>query len=144
MTSVIANVNRLAAKKTTMGMVTIRRDAIAVVSARGTVAGWGSITSSAGKGPAIAKDAHCLRLGIINDNNDHCSCCHPPPFRRVTIRHGPLPWALMADVDIAATIQNNVSPSKIVVPVANAKDGEEGGKRRVEGGGITIVVGRSK
>jgi hypothetical protein len=74
--SVIANVNGAAATTTTMGVVAIGRDAIAVVSARGTIDGRGLITSGAGKGPATTKDAHCLHLGIINDDNDHCSCCH--------------------------------------------------------------------
>jgi hypothetical protein len=45
--SIIANVNGAAAKITTMGMATIGRDATAVVSARGTVAGRGSTTSGA-------------------------------------------------------------------------------------------------
>ncbi len=107
------------------------------VSTRETVAGSGSITSGAGKGPATAKDAHCLRLSIINDDNDRCSCRHPPPLRRVTItiRHCPRPHALPEDVDLMATIQDDVLLSKIVVPIANAKDGEEGREWRVEGGG---------
>jgi hypothetical protein len=135
--SVIANVNGVAANTMTMGMVAIERDTIAVVSARGTVDSYGLITSGAGKGPATSNDAHCLRLGTINDDNDCCSRRHPPPLCCVSCH--PRPCALAADVDIAATIQDNVPPSKIVVSIANAKDGEEdgeeGGERRVEGGG---------
>ncbi len=76
--SIIANVDGAAAKTTTMGVVAIGRDTIAVVSARGMIAGRGLITSGAGKGPATAKDAHRLRLGIINDKDDLCSHRHTP------------------------------------------------------------------
>jgi hypothetical protein len=135
MTSVIANVNRAAAKTTTMGVVTIGRNPIAVVSARRMVASRGLITSNAGKGPATTKDAHCSHLGIINDNNDCCSCRHPPPLCRITIRHCLRPRALLAEVNITATIRDNVPLSKIVVPGANTKDKEEGREWRVEVGG---------
>jgi hypothetical protein len=76
--SVIANVDRAATKTTTMGVVAIGRDTIAVVSTRGMIASCGLITNGVGKGPATAKDAHCLRLGIINDDNDRCSGRHAP------------------------------------------------------------------
>ncbi len=62
MTSVITDVDRATAKTTAMGMVAIGRDAIAVVSTRGTVAHRSLITSGAGKGPATAKDAHACAL----------------------------------------------------------------------------------
>ncbi len=77
-TSVITDVDGAAAKTTTMGVVAIGRDAIAVVSARGTIAGCRLINSHAGKGPATTKDAHRSRLGIIDDNDDHCSHHHTP------------------------------------------------------------------
>jgi hypothetical protein len=67
-TSVIANVNGAAAKTTTMGVVVaIGRDAMAVVSVRGTVADRGSITSGAGKGPAmpIARASASLMTTMI-------------------------------------------------------------------------------
>jgi hypothetical protein len=133
--SVVADVDRAAAKMTTMGMLAIRRDTIAVVSTRGMVAGGGSITSSEGKGSVTAKDAHRLCLGIINDDNDHCSCRHPPPLCRVTIHCRPWSQALAADINVAATVRDNIPLSKIVVPIANTKEGEEGRERRVEGGG---------
>jgi hypothetical protein len=75
--SVISDVDGAAAKTTTMGVVAIGRDAIAVVSARGTIASCSLITSLAGNGPVTAKDAHCLHLSIINDGADRCSRCHP-------------------------------------------------------------------
>ncbi len=78
MTSVITDVDRAAAKTATMGVVAIRRDAIAVVSVRGTIAGHGLITSGVEKGPATAKDAQGLRLGIIDDDDDLCSRRHTP------------------------------------------------------------------
>jgi hypothetical protein len=105
-TSIIANINGLEAKMMTTGMVAIGWDAIAVVSTRGAVSGYCSITSGAGKGPAAAKDAHCLRLGIINDEDDRCSRCHPPPLCRVNCH--PRPHALTADVNIVATVQDDV------------------------------------
>jgi hypothetical protein len=80
--SVIADVNGVAANTMTTDVVTIKRGAIAVVRARGTVDSPGLITSGAGKGSATAKDAHCLQLGIIDDGDDCCSCCHPPPLHR--------------------------------------------------------------
>jgi hypothetical protein len=82
--SVIADVNGAAAKTTTMGVVAIGRDAVAVVSARETIAGHGLITSGAGKGLATAKDDNCLRLGIIDDDNDHCSRRHNPINSRLS------------------------------------------------------------
>jgi hypothetical protein len=66
-------------------------------------------------------------------------------------------WATNAGCKEGGPVAN-VLPSKIIVPVANAEDGEEGGDDGFhcpgsaedshmegrEGGGITIVVGRSK
>jgi hypothetical protein len=144
MTSIIANVNGAVAKLTKIGVVAIGRDAIAVVRASGTVASHGLITSVAGECPATAKDAHCLHLGIIDEDDDHCSCHHPPPLCLVTIRCLPWPHALVADLEVMATIRDDVPPSEIVFPVVNVRDGEEGRERRVDGGGITIVVRRSK
>jgi hypothetical protein len=130
--SIIANVDGAAAKTMMTGVVAIGWKAIAVVSMRGTVAGCGLITSSAGKGPATAKDALCLHLSIIDDDNNCCSHHEFPPLCHIGCH--PRPRTLVADVDVVATVQDDVPPSKIVVPVANAKDGEEGGERRVEGG----------
>jgi hypothetical protein len=109
---IITNVERAAAKPTMTGVVAIRQDAIAVVSARGAVASRSSITRGAGNGPATAKYAHCLCLGIINDDNDHCSCCHPPPLRCVC--RCLQPHALLADINVMATVQDNLPQSKII------------------------------
>ncbi len=51
--SVITDVNGVAVKMTTMCVVAIGWDAIAVVSARGTVDGHGLITSGARKGHGL-------------------------------------------------------------------------------------------
>ncbi len=99
-TSVISDIKRAAAKTAMMGVVTIRRDTIAVVSGGGAIASCNLITRGAGKDPATANDTHCLCLGIKNDNDDRCSrhhtlfnsqlspkmqqsSCYPPPCRLV-------------------------------------------------------------
>jgi hypothetical protein len=110
--SVITNVNRVAAKTMTMRVVAIRRDAIAVVSARGTVDGRSLITSGTRS-----------RAWPRNDEGRWRICNNTSRKRRR--RRGEV-WATNAGHEEGGAVAN-VPPSEIIVPAAIAEDGEEGG-----------------
>ncbi len=110
-TSVITNVNGVAAKTTTMRAVAIGWDAIAVVSTRGMVDSHGLNTSGARS-----------RALPCNNEGGWRICNNTRRKRRMEARKG---------VGNECRMQRrwsgrNVLPYEIVVPVANTEDGEEG------------------
>ncbi len=110
-TSIITDVNRVAAKMTMTHVVAIRREAIAVVSARGTVDNRGLITSGAKS-----------RAWPLNNEGGWRICNNTSRKRKR--RCGGV-WATNAGCKEGGAVAN-VSPSEIVVPVADAVDREEG------------------
>ncbi len=110
-TSIINDVNGVAVKTTTMRVVAIRRDAITVVSARGTVDSRGLITSGARSRAWPRNDEGGQR--IRNDTS-----------RKRRRRRGGV-FTTNAGYKEGGAVAG-VPPSEILVPVAKAEDDEEG------------------